>query len=184
VSASFLDVGDPRGGAPTIGVAVPVPEPWGTQLQEQRAGFGDRVAWTIPTHITLLPPTRVPAPSLAEVDRHLADAASFVEPFVVELHGTGTFRPVSPTVYAVVARGVGGCEQLEARVRSGPLQRRLKYPYHPHVTLAFDVPEEQLDRAYDELTDLRASFLVDEIVRYELGEEGVWYPARSFGLAR
>lgn len=177
-------MGETRGSAPTVGVAVAVPEPWGSELQEYRAGFGDRLAWTIPTHITLLPPTRVPSRRLAEVDRHLADAASFVEPFVVELRGTGTFRPVTPTVYAVVARGVGGCEQLEARVRSGPLQRRLKYPYHPHVTLAFEVSDDELDRAYTELTDLHASFSVDEIVRYELGEEGVWYPARSFALAR
>jgi len=168
----------------TIGVAVAVPEPWGSDLQEQRAGFGDRRAWTIPTHITLLPPTKVPEARLAEVDRHLAEVASSVESFDVQLRGTGTFRPVTPTVYAVVAQGVGGCEQLEARVRTGPLRRRLQYPYHPHVTLAFEVPDPELDRAYAELADLHASFTVDEFVRYELGEEGLWYPARTFALVR
>jgi 2'-5' RNA ligase len=177
-------VGESRASAPTVGVAVAVPEPWGGWLQEKRAGYGDPLAWSIPTHITLLPPTRVRRERLVEVDRHLADAASFVAPFEVELHGTGTFRPVTPTVYAVVARGVGECEQLEARIRSGPLRRRLAYPYHPHVTLACEVPDEDLDRAYAELIDLRAVFTVDEIVRYELGEEGVWHPARTFGLAR
>lgn len=168
----------------TIGVAVAVPDPWGSDLQERRAGFGDGRAWTIPTHITLLPPTKVSSARLAEVDAHLSDVASFVEPFVVELRGTGTFRPVTPTVYAVVARGVGGCEQLESRVRSGPLRRRLRYPYHPHVTLAFEVPEPELDRAFEELADLHATFTADEFVRYELGEEGLWYPARTFALAR
>ena len=168
----------------TIGVAVAVPEPWGSDLQERRAGFGDRRAWTIPTHITLLPPTKVPSTRLAEVDAHLSDVATYVEPFVVELRGTGTFRPVTPTVYTVVARGVGGCEQLESRIRSGPLRRRLQYPYHPHVTLAFEVSEPELDRAYEELADLDVGFTVDEFVRYELGDEGLWYPARTFALAR
>lgn len=168
----------------TVGVAVAVPEPWGSLLQERRAGYGDRLAWTIPTHITLLPPTQVPEARLPEVDRHLADAASYVEPFVVELRGTATFRPVTPTVYVVVAQGVGSCEQLEARVRSGPLRRRLQFPYHPHVTLAFDVPDDALDRAFAESADLDATFTVTEIVRYELGEEGVWSPACSYALAR
>ena len=42
-------------------MALTVPEPWGDELQEQRAAYGDRLAWTIPTHITLLPPTQVSA---------------------------------------------------------------------------------------------------------------------------
>jgi 2'-5' RNA ligase len=177
-------VADTTGSTRTVGVAVAVPEPWGSDLQERRAGYGDRLAWTIPTHITLLPPTQVPSARLREVDAHLADVASSVEPFVVELRGTGTFRPVTPTVYVVVARGVGGCEQLEQRIRRGPLRRRLQFPYHPHVTLAFEVPDDQLDRAFEELAGLDATFTVDEFVRYELGEEGVWYPARGFPLAR
>jgi 2'-5' RNA ligase len=176
-------VGDSREPSATIGVAVPVPEPWGSQLQEHRASFGDHQAWTIPTHITLLPPTRVEASRLRQVDEHLTDAASYVEPFEVELRGTGTFRPVTPTVYAVLARGVGGCEQLEARIRSGPLRRRLTYPYHPHVTLACEVTDDQLDHAYAELADLRVRFVVADFVRYQLGEEGLWTPARSFPLA-
>jgi 2'-5' RNA ligase len=177
-------VGDSRDRSPTVGVAVSVPEPWASLIQEHRASFGDRQAWTIPTHITLLPPTRVDPTRIREVDEHLVDAASYVEPFVVELRGTGTFRPVTPTVYVVVAQGVGGCEQLEARVRSGPLRRRLRYPYHPHVTVACEVPDEQLDRAYAALADMRATFTVTDFVRYQLGEEGLWTPARSFPLAQ
>lgn len=174
---------DPRTTVRTIGVAIAVPEPWGSQLQELRAGYGDRLAWTIPTHITLLPPTQVPEARLAEVDGHLADVASYVEPFDVELRGTGTFRPVTPTVYAVVARGVGGCEQLEARIRRGPLRRRLQFPYHPHVTLAFEVGDDVLDRAFEDSAGLDASFTATEFDRFELGEEGVWHPARTFPLA-
>ena len=47
--------------AHTIGVALPIPEPHGSELQAYREFFGDPLAASIPTHITLLPPTPVPA---------------------------------------------------------------------------------------------------------------------------
>ena len=40
-------------------------------------------------------------------------------------------------------------------MRSGPLERELKFPYHPHVTVAHDLPEEALDRAFDGAGALR-----------------------------
>ena len=43
----------------TIGVAVPVPEPFGSLLRDARASFGDPMAATVPTHITLMPPIDV-----------------------------------------------------------------------------------------------------------------------------
>ena len=43
----------------SIGVAIAIPEPYGSQLQSMRASFGDSLAEAIPTHVTLLPPTIV-----------------------------------------------------------------------------------------------------------------------------
>ena len=40
----------------TIGVAIPIPEPYGAELQRVRESYGDELARSIPTHITLLPP--------------------------------------------------------------------------------------------------------------------------------
>ncbi len=47
-------------GTVTLGVSIAVPEPYGSLLQERRAGFGDQAAHGIPTHVTLVPPTEVP----------------------------------------------------------------------------------------------------------------------------
>ena len=44
---------------PTIGVAVAIPEPWASELQDYRTSVGDATAAMIPTHITLIPPTEV-----------------------------------------------------------------------------------------------------------------------------
>src|SRR5687767_4597430 len=104
---------------PTIGVAVAIPEPWATELQDYRTSVGDAMAATIPTHITLVPPTEVSDEELEQVEKHLATAAAGVAPFRVHLRGTGTFRPVSPVLFVSLARGISSCEQLAAAVRRG-----------------------------------------------------------------
>ncbi len=169
-------------GVRTIGVAVGVPEPWGGFLNECRARAGDPQAAYVPTHLTLLPPTEVPAGRLDEIDRHLAKAAADAEPFILHLRGTGTFRPITDVVFVAVAAGIGECERLQAAIRSGPLDRAINYPYHPHITVAHDVPPEQLDRAFDELADFEAKFGVDSFTLFEHGSDGRWRPQQDFPL--
>lgn len=166
----------------TIGVAITVPDPWGEQLQEQRAAFGDSLAWTIPTHITLLPPTQVPEGRMIRVDEHLRGVAAAVDGFDAGLDGSDTFRPVSQTSFVVVQQGATQCALLAERVRSGPLMRSLTFPYHPHVTIAVDLSDEQHDRAEKELVGFRLSFPVSGIERYELAEHGVWESVVGFPL--
>ncbi|WP_433329073.1 2'-5' RNA ligase family protein [Spirillospora sp. CA-294931] len=174
----------PRDGAPalrTIGVAVPIPDPYGAELQRLRAAFGDPLAHAIPTHVTLVPPTDVEEPALEEIDEHLRAIAATERPFPIKLRGTGTFRPVSPVVFVALADGIGGCERLQARVQSGPLAALpLAFPYHPHVTVAHHLPEEVMDRAFKELAGYEADFVVWGFSLYEHGLDGVWRPQRDF----
>lgn len=167
---------------PTIGVALAIPEPWATELQSYRASLGDPMASTIPTHITLVPPTDVDDGDVADVEKHLADAASRATPFGIHLRGTGTFRPVSPVVFVTVAQGISECEQLAAAVRRGPLDVRLGFPYHPHVTVAHHLPDKTLDRAFRELADFECVFDVAEFHLYIHGEQEGWRPTREFTL--
>jgi 2'-5' RNA ligase len=167
-----------------IGVAIPIPDPFGAQLQRMRAALGDPMAHAIPTHITLVPPTEVgggPA-ALAEIDDHLSSIAATERPFGIRLRGTATFRPVSPVVFVALAEGIGGCERLQDRVMSGPLARELEFPYHPHVTVAHHLPEEVMDQAYKDLAGYEAAFEVRGFSLYEHGADGVWRPRRHFGF--
>ena len=123
----------------TIGVAISIPEPWASQLQDHRASFGDPEANAIPTHITLIPPTDV-GNQLEAVSVHLAGVATRHGPFRLRLRGTATFRPISPVVFVNVTEGISICEVLAADARSGPLEQELVFPYHPHVTVAHDLP--------------------------------------------
>jgi 2'-5' RNA ligase len=99
----------------------------------------------------------------------------------MRLRGTGTFRPVSPVVFLAVAEGIPGCEDLEHRVRCGPWAVELRFPYHPHVTVAFELDEDALDRAFVDLAGFEAVFTVDTICLYELIEDG-WQPRATYPL--
>lgn len=166
-----------------IGVALQVPAPYGPTLQRARAGFGDPLAQDIPPHVTLVGPTVVEPSGLGEVADHLAAVGRSFSPFTLHLRGTGTFRPVSAVVFVQVVQGIAECELLERAVRSGPLAQEVRFNYHPHVTVAHDVPDAALDRAFDDLADFEAQFPVDSIQVFEHGDDGVWRPVRSFPLS-
>ena len=168
----------------TIGVAVAIPEPWASELQDYRTAVGDATATLIPTHITLVPPTEVPDDALPDVERHLCATAAAVEPFRVHLRGTGTFRPVSPVVFVTLAEGISSCERLAAAVRRGPLAVDLRFPYHPHVTIAQQLDDAALDRAFAELADFECEFTVEGFHLYEHDERRGWQPTRRFPLGR
>jgi 2'-5' RNA ligase len=167
---------------PTIGVALAIPEPWATELQDYRAAIGDPMAVEIPTHITLVPPTVVTREQLDEIEVQLAVAAEKVESFCVHLRGTGTFRPISPVVFVCLVEGISQCEQLADAVRSGLLALDLAFPYHPHVTIAHHLSDDQLDRAFDELADFECRFDVEDFKLYVHDEDLGWRPTRYFAL--
>jgi 2'-5' RNA ligase len=167
----------------TIGVAIAIPEPFGGVLQRWREHFGDPMAHAIPTHLTLLPPTAIQDSEFEKIDEHLSDAAAAERLFSISLRGAATFRPVSPVVFVRVALGGSECERLEQRVRSGPLDRPLQFPYHPHVTVAHDLPDAVLDTASEALTGYSADFTVSGFSLYEHGRDGVWRPQRNYALS-
>jgi 2'-5' RNA ligase len=166
----------------TIGVAIPIPEPFGSELQKYRSEFGDPLALSIPTHVTLLPPTEVADTQLGAVDEHLLDVATRFPSFRIRLRGTATFRPISPVVFVPLAEGISSCEVLQSQVRSGPLDVALRFPYHPHVTVAHDLDKASLDSAFGALAEYDCHFEVTAFGRYEHGADGVWRPRRDFPL--
>ncbi len=168
---------------PTIGVALAIPEPWGRQLQDYRVSVGDDSALGIPSHITLVPPVETTAEELAAIRGHLADVAASFAAFRVRLRGTGTFRPISPVVFVMVAEGISACEQLASQIRQGPLDIDLQFPYHPHVTVAHHLADEALERAFADLADFECVFLAGAFHLYEHDDGLGWRPTTEFALA-
>jgi 2'-5' RNA ligase len=167
----------------TIGIAIDIPEPWGGLLTRRRAQAGDAAAEHIPAHLTLLGPTEVAAGEVDGIAAHLSTVAAGHEPFALHLRGTGTFRPLTEVVFVAVAGGIGECERLAAAVRELPaIDRPLRYSYHPHVTVAQDVPPDALDAVFTDLADFEAKFMVTGFTLFEHGRDGRWRPHREFGL--
>lgn len=155
-----------------VGVVIPIPEPIAGELERWRASFGDPMAALIPPHITLI--TTTPASDWPSTIRHVRDVAAAQRPFTVTLKSTGTFRPLTPVVFVNVTEGFDSCVELHRRLQAGPLARELEYPFHPHVTVAHDVSEANMDSAELQLDDFEASFTVRTMGLYEHDVTGVW----------
>lgn len=166
-----------------VGVAIDIPQPWGDELTRRRAAAGDEVAVHVPAHLTLLGPTEADTGRLPEIERDLATVAGGHRPFRLHLRGTGTFRPLTQVVFVAVAAGISECERLAEAVRSIPaLEREQRFPYHPHVTVAQDVPTEALDEVYGDLADFEARYEVSGFRLFEHGPQGRWRARREFQL--
>jgi 2'-5' RNA ligase len=167
----------------TIGIAIDLPEPWGTQLTRRRAEAGDPQAAYVPAHVTLLGPTEIDAADLGAVERRLGEIAAGHPSFTLHLRGTGTFRPITEVVFVAVAAGISECERLNAAIENiDAIDRGTKFPYHPHVTVAQDVPPPQLDAAFRDLAGFEARFAAKGFTLFEHGSGGRWRPHRDYVL--
>jgi 2'-5' RNA ligase len=172
-----------------IGVAVDIPAPWGPHLTRCRIASGDPLGAAVPAHLTLLGPTEVELAWLPEIAEHLDGVAEGHSEFEVLLRGTGTFRPITEVVFVTVAAGISECEQLAAAIAGTPeLDRPRNYPYHPHVTVAQEVPESALDKVFDDLADFEARFMVSGFTLFtHTGDvkspDARWHPEKDFRLA-
>lgn len=163
----------------TVGVSIPIPAPYGGVLQQARADYGDPLAPYVPAHVTLLGPTEIDDDAIPSLVEHLHAAATQVVPFRVVLRGTGSFRPVSQVVFVQVAEGISSCERLEAAIRRDGYHHDLRFPYHPHVTVAHDVAQDDLDRAFADLADFSCTFDVDAITLYQQDDDGMWHAVQA-----
>lgn len=150
-------------------------------LEAARARY-EPVAGEMPPHVTVLPPIDVDYDALPAIVAHLDRVAAATRGFAMSLRGTGSFRPVSPVAFVVVTSGVEECTALEARVRAGDMAVEARFPYHPHVTVAHDVPEAVLDQAIADLATFEADMLVRSMGLYER-VDGRWELVRDFDFA-
>jgi 2'-5' RNA ligase len=165
-----------------ISVSIAVPAPFAGELQRLRASFGDPSARSIPTHVTLLSPTEIADDEGPEIHGHLQRVADAQQPFTMLLRSTGTFRPISPVVFVQVAGGISACERIEQAIRTGPLKRDVPFYYHPHVTVAHNVDDGAMDRAFNELASYECSFEVRAFDLFEHGDDLVSRLVGTFGF--
>ena len=158
-----------------LGVIARLPEPLGIHVQAWRRALGDPAAGRIVPHLTLVPPQTVAERDLARAAALVERAAADAVPFVVELEGASTFLPDAPVAYLAVREGGPALHDLEVALQESPLDRRT-HPFHPHVTVLQDRPEERIEAAAAELAGFRAAFPVRELALMREAPDKVWRP--------
>lgn len=137
----------------------------------------------MPAHLTLLGPTEIDTDRIPAVEEHLAAVAARHAPYGLHLRGTGTFRPVTEVVFVAVAAGISETEMLAAAISAAPdLRRQGRFPYHPHVTVAHDVPSEALDAVFEDLAGFDARFEVVGFTLFSHAGDQRWKPRRDYRL--
>ena len=158
-----------------LGVIARLPEPFGIHVQAWRRALGDPTADRILPHLTLVPPQTVAERDLGRAVALAERAAAEAVPFLVELDGAATFLPDSPVAYLVVREGGPALQALEVALQDSPLDRRT-HRFHPHVTVAQDLPADRIEAAARELAGFRAVFPVHEIALMREDRDKVWRP--------
>jgi 2'-5' RNA ligase superfamily len=98
-------------------------------------------------HVSVLPP-RPLAVEWQTASEQVRSLALTWEPFEVELTFLDIFRPTD-VIYLEVGAGVGQLRRMHEAVNTGALAFQDPFPYHPHITLAQEVPHERVPEVFE-----------------------------------
>jgi 2'-5' RNA ligase/RimJ/RimL family protein N-acetyltransferase len=141
-----------------------LPEPLATEVDAlRRALGGDDAVERIPAHVTLVPPVNVRVDDLDAALGVLRRAAARTRPFPLALGPTATFLPANPVVHLAVAGDLDALGRLRDAVFVPPLERRLTWPFHPHVTLLETGDADHVASAAEVLHAYRAEWTVRRV---------------------
>ncbi len=172
-----------------LGVVLLVPEPASTEIQGLRRAVGDPALDAIPAHLTLVPPVNVREAELPLALARLRAAAGAAEGTIeVTLGPPATFPTPSPVLYLAVGGDLEALTLVRDSVFAAPLHRRLDHPFHPHVTLATELPAERLAAAVAVMPSYRTTAAFDRVHLLEerrLGDgRRVWRAVADAPFAR
>jgi 2'-5' RNA ligase len=122
-----------------------VPQPLGAFLDDLRL---ELVPGCLPrAHVTILPPRPLeitPEQAWSYIQSRIQE----VPPFEVELTRVEIFD-VTQVIYLAIGAGSEELKRLHALANTGPVAFAEPFPYHPHITLAQQLPPEEVAKAYE-----------------------------------
>lgn len=95
-------------------------------------------------HVSLLPP-RPLAVTWHKAADYVREVAGEWQPFDVELTGIKVFD-ATDVIHFEIGAGSAELHRLHAAVNSGPLAFDEPFPFHPHITIAQEIPHEEVER--------------------------------------
>lgn len=176
-----------------LGVALVVPAPVCFEIDGLRRALGEPFVERVPPHLTLVPPVNVRLDAVAAAVAVLRRAATTVRSLALTLGPVTDFWPDNPTLYLAVGGApdeLAALTRLRDAVLQPPLERRLTWPFVPHVTVHDDHPAEAIAGAEAVLAGYRATVTFDAVHLLEERRHGDahrrWVPVAEarFGPAR
>lgn len=121
-------------------LVIYIPDPLGKFLDDLRRELVPH--YNPHAHVSVLPPRplRIPWQQASEEARAVLEACPA---FDVELRGVARF-PVTDVIYLEVGGGATELRRLHRTMCNGRLSFTEPYPYCPHVTLAQEIPQDQV----------------------------------------
>jgi 2'-5' RNA ligase len=96
-------------------------------------------------HVTILPP-RPFHHEISEAVEHLTDEARLFPPIEITLGEIEIF-PVSNVIFIGIASGERDVRRLHDLMDTGNLYHRCPFEFHPHITIAQELPPESVQEA-------------------------------------
>lgn len=135
----------------------------------------------IPPHITIK--DAFETEDIEQAVHHIEEVIKDIPPFTMKINKMRTFLPTSSVVYFAFEENPLIME-LHDNINSGMLYHESDYNFIPHITIAQDLPNQELYDLHSRLAmkDYNMSFKVDRVhLLYQL-ENGTWTNYQTFLL--
>jgi 2'-5' RNA ligase len=122
-------------------LVIYIPDPLGRFLDELRQELVP--SYNPHAHVSVLPPRPLPVDWSVAAGQVRSLTGAWA-PFEIELTDIGIF-PLTDVIYIQLGAGASELSRMHTAMNSGPLGFHEPFPYHPHVTLAQEIPAGQVD---------------------------------------
>ena len=168
-------------GLNVFALVIYVPDPLGAFLDDLRRELVPE--YDPHAHVSVLPPRTLPVTIEAAAEEAGALTA-LRAPFEVELTKVSVF-PVTGVVYLEVGKGGDELRRMHAAMNASALGFEEPFVYHPHVTLAQELPEGTVETVLERAARLwgdypgKRTFLAERAVLVQNTPDNCWIDLRE-----
>jgi len=131
-----------------------IPDPLGKFLDDVRRiltpGCNPRA------HVTLMPPRPI-SDTVSQSVHQIEDCTQSLEAFELQATSIGVF-PKTNVIYIEIGMGRDALLEIHRKLNFGALAFREPYAFHPHITLAQEIPAGLVSEAADAAREMWASY--------------------------